>query len=148
MTLNDWADIATIVTAAAVLVAILSFVGDRSQRHREFESLYVQRYWAIHDRQSADARLGRDAKLRKADRALALDYLRLCEDELEIRKLGLVTNRTWAVWSDAIEAGIATPLSRELIDERPAELHYVRQFASDHVDPYKGWKLWAKWNGL
>lgn len=78
MNLNDWADIATIVTAAAVLVAILSFVGDRSQRHREFESLYVQRYWAIHDRQSADARLGRDAKLRKADRALALDYLRLC----------------------------------------------------------------------
>lgn len=79
---------------------------------------------------------------------LRFDYLRLCEDELEIRKLGLVTNRTWAVWSDAIEAGIATPLSRELIDERPAELHYVRQFASDHVDPYKGWKLWAKWNGL
>jgi hypothetical protein len=148
LTLSDWANIATIVTAAAVIVAILSFIGDRSQRHREFESLYVQRYWAIHDRQSADVRLGRNGKLRKADRALALDYLRLCEDELEIRKLGLVTNRTWKVWADAIESGIATPLSRELLEERPAELHYVRQFARDHRDPYTGWRLWAKWNGL
>lgn len=148
MTLSDWADVATIVTAGAVIVAILSFIGDRSQRHREFESLYVQRYWAIQDRQSADVRLGLKRRLRKADRALALDYLRLCEDELEIRKLGLVTNRTWKVWSDAIESGIATPLSQQLLAERPSEFEYVREFALDPRDPYAGWTPWAKWNGL
>lgn len=148
MALSDWADVATIVTAGAVVVAILSFIGDRSQRHREFESLYVQRYWAIQDRQSPDVRLGRKRRLRKADRALALDYLRLCEDELEIRKLGLVTNRTWKVWSDAIKSGIATPLAQELLAERSSEFEYVRRFALDLRDPYAGWTPWAKWNGL
>lgn len=148
MTLSDWANVATIVTAAAVVVAILSFIGDRSQRHREFESLYVQRYWAIQDRQSADVRLGLRRPLRKADRALALDYLRLCEDELEIRKNGLVTNRTWKIWAAAIQTGIASPLCRELIAERPAELVFLRDFARNPRDPYTGWKVWAKWNGL
>ncbi|MCR2817307.1 hypothetical protein NQ166_00490 [Microbacterium sp. zg.Y1090] len=148
MTLTDWADIAAIVTAAAVVIAILSFVGDRSQRHREFESLYVQRYWTLRDRESADVRLGAGHRLSKEDRALALDYLRLCEDELEIRKLGLVTNRTWRVWSDAIYSGISTPVSRELIDERPDELQFVRQFACDRRDPYTGFRPWAWWNGM
>lgn len=148
LTLSDWANIATIVTAVAILFAILSLIGDRRQRHREFENLYVQRYWAILDRQSADFRLGVKDKIRKSDRALALDYLRLCEDELELRKLGLVTNRTWESWAEGIKTGINTPLCKELIDERPLELTFVRRFAGDHHDPYKGWAPWAAWNGL
>lgn len=142
------ADIATVVTALAVIVAILSFVGDRSQRHREFESLYVLRYWAIGDRLSPERRLGRPRRLSKKDEALALDYLRLCEDELEIRHLGLVTNKTWQVWAEAIWAGISDPVSVRLMAERPEEFEFARRFARERRDPYSGTRWWAKWNGL
>ena len=148
MTLSDWANIATIVTAVAIFFALLSLIGDRRQRHREFENLYVQRYWAILDRQSADFRLGVKDKIGKSDRALALDYLRLCEDELELRKLGLVTKQTWNSWAEGIKNGINNPLCRELMDERPLELTFLRKFARDHNDPYRGSAPWAMWNGL
>lgn len=152
-TLGYWADFATIVTAFAVVIAVLSFINERNQRHRDFEGLYVQRYWDIQDRHSPRYRLQSRRRLSDHDRALILDYLRLCEDELEIRKLGLVTHKTWKrVWSDAIATGINSPACQKLIKERPGEFAYVRKFDVDHRDPYpgsKGWLWpWSKINGL
>lgn len=148
MTLGDWADIATIATAAAVMVAILSFIGDKSQRHREFESLYVQRYWAIQDRRSVADRLGSRRLRTRRDQAVALDYLRLCEDELEVRKLGLVTNKTWRVWAPSIASALTDSRNQRLLARRPDEFEHIRVFAVSGQDPYAGNRLWAKWNGL
>jgi hypothetical protein len=50
MSLSDWADIGAIVTAVAVVFAVFQVVTARTQRHREFENMYVQRYWQILDR--------------------------------------------------------------------------------------------------
>lgn len=46
------------MTAVAVVSAVLQLVGSRTQRHREFENLYVQRYWQLLDGMSARMYMG------------------------------------------------------------------------------------------
>lgn len=150
-----WADIATIVTAVAVLIAILTFVGDRQQRHREFENLYVQRYWTVVDRHSNAFQVR--GEMRKSDERVVVDYLRLCEDQIEVRGLGLITHKTWRVWGPSIRAAVQEPRLNSTLDYMPADSFTgLRKFCSDGRDPYFPHgrihsafrKAWSKVNGL
>lgn len=44
------------------------------------------------------------------ERHLAIAYLRLSEDELDLRKQGFITDRTWAIWSEGIRAQLRAPI--------------------------------------
>jgi len=52
------ADIALIVTAAGVLAAVFGLRQSNRERQRQFEAMYVQRYWSILDQLSLDALAG------------------------------------------------------------------------------------------
>ncbi|OFU57155.1 hypothetical protein [Corynebacterium sp. HMSC11E11] len=98
--------------AAIVVTAILGFYALRSSlyiRRREFEDIYVQRYWEINDRLPVEVRLKLMVQeshpfdvADEGTRRAIWDYLMLCEDEIDLRAHGQVTDETWSIWSDSI----------------------------------------------
>ncbi len=72
-------------TLLGVLAAVFQLSQVRKQRIREFEDLFVVRYWAIMDRLSVEGLECIPPEDRSvvscADRAAVLSYLRLSEDE-------------------------------------------------------------------
>jgi hypothetical protein len=98
--LLDLANAATAVGGLALLFAILPFRQAQKQRLRDAEHWYVERYWAIQDRIPIGEVAGRLVKL-PSEKDL-FDELRLCEDELDLRQSGFITNATWRIWSASI----------------------------------------------
>ncbi|QDB79585.1 hypothetical protein FE251_09520 [Georgenia wutianyii] len=86
-------------------------------RRREFEDIYVQRYWEISNRLNLDLRIGSysggdfaelaDAEDKDAQYLAMWDYLALCEDQIDLRKSGNVTDEAWAVWSSSIAGTVS-----------------------------------------
>ena len=66
--------------------------------------LYVQRYWCLMDKLSLSALRGTpSSEVDDEDEKVVRAYLRLCEDQLELRKQGWLTNATWCLWSAGME---------------------------------------------
>ena len=102
-----------IVTALAIVMGAWQLLFHGRQMHRDFEMLYVERYWHIMDNRSTEWRNG--GELQPSDRGVVQDYLQLCEDEIDLRKLGRVTDNTWGFWANAIVAQTKSgPYSDEL----------------------------------
>jgi hypothetical protein len=130
---------ATFITAIATLGALCAAVGQlyllRKQRRRDFEDLFVQRYWGIMDRLTIEAiecKPPKDRKVLPEDRRAVVSYLRLCEDELDLRAQNWVSADTWRIW----HAGIASQLKRwpfdvvwKEVSAREAESGQLGQFA-------------------
>lgn len=149
MNLSDWADIGTIFAAAAVVFAVFQVVGARTQRHREFENLYVQRYWQILDRLPDRLYLNHEIRVpRRDERRLAVAYLRLCEDEVDLRKQGFITDRTWAIWSEGILAQLRANIYADSLAEHADLLPSLTQFAHSGQDPLSWNKFPRWWSGL
>ncbi|GLZ51347.1 hypothetical protein Acsp07_09640 [Actinomycetospora sp. NBRC 106378] len=103
-------NISAVVTAVGVVLAALSIRAAQRQRLRSFEAFYVQRYWSLMDSMSLAAlRLEADYKLRTRDEKAVRSYIRLCEDECELREKGWITDATWKIWAD----GMKVQLERE-----------------------------------
>src|SRR5580658_3991181 len=95
-------DIALIVTAAGVLAAVFSLRQSNRERLRQFEAMYVQRYWSVLDQLSLDALAGSTKEPpSEADLKAIRAYLFLCEDELEMRGRGYIADSTYKIWADA-----------------------------------------------
>lgn len=143
-------DAVAIVTAVAVIFVVFQLVGDRTSRHREFENLYVQRYWNLMDQLSFDPQyLPPEAPISPQDRKLCLAYLRLCEDEVELRSQGYVTDQTWLIWAEGIKAQAGTGLFIDILKNQPEEqLPALRGFLRDGKDPLNKLFLVRWWSGL
>ncbi|MGH1549189.1 hypothetical protein ACRAWB_08450 [Leifsonia poae] len=141
--------LATAVTALAVVFAAGQLRVAREQSHRDFENLYVQRYWSLLDKFSVDATLeeARTAAT-PSDRAIALNYMRLCEDQLDMRRLGRITHQTWGFWSGAIRESMSEPSYVKLRDEYPSSFGQIRAFMVSGDDPFKGNRFVAWLGGL
>lgn len=92
------------ITALGVIVAIVSLIlslrASKRQRQRQFEAMYVQRYWVLMDRLSLDAYRGIGGdELSDEDQRAILAYFRLCEDQLEVRQNSWISDSTWNIWS-------------------------------------------------
>lgn len=91
--------VASMITAIGVVFGGVSLRNSQLQRHRQFESLYVQRYWTLTDRFTCKIVFGCGGEeLSPEEEALVLAYLRLCEDQLEMRQLGWITKHTHRAW--------------------------------------------------
>jgi hypothetical protein len=116
-------EIAWVATAVGVILVARSIRVANLQRRRQFETIFVQRYWALIDQLSLDAQKGRQpplvevddltatpwhSQIKETDRRVVRSYLRLCEDELELRQEGWISRETWAIW----QTGIAAQLER------------------------------------
>ncbi|HUZ56106.1 MAG TPA: hypothetical protein VMU94_26725 [Streptosporangiaceae bacterium] len=95
--------IALIVTALGVLGVIYSLRQNHRERLRQFEAMYVQRYWSIIDRLSLEVLTGQDNyTLTDDDEKAIRAYFFLCEDELELRAEKCIADHTYRIWADGI----------------------------------------------
>ena len=141
--------LASVVTALAVVFAAGQLRVAREQSHRDFENLYVQRYWSLLDKFSVEATLDEArAAATPADHAIALNYMRLCEDQLDMRRLGRITNKTWSFWSAAIQESMSEASYVKLRNDYPSSFGQIRMFVVRGEDPFKGNRLVAWFGGL
>lgn len=144
-------DIATCVTALGVLIGVFGLRAARIQRLREFETFYVQRYWAIMDRLSIQGWRGEPTDpMPEGDEKAALAYLRLCEDQLELRRDGWITTATRKVWSAGLRQQLTRwPFNQLWADQSaqyPTDFTLLRKHSADRdYDPLKiRWiRIWS-----
>jgi hypothetical protein len=109
------ADIALIVTAVGVLAAVFGLRQSNRERLRQFEAMYVQRYWSILDQLSLGALdMSAPGSVNADDRKAIRAYLFLCEDELEMRGRGYIADSTYKIWSEAAKAQLEQPMFEEV----------------------------------
>lgn len=137
------------LTASAIVFAAWQLLFHSRQMHRDFEVLYVQRYWGLMDERSDKFLL--NGELVETDRRVVRAYLQLSEDEIDLRSLGRVTDNTWRFWSRAITDQCTAPGYREELSVLPTTMYPgVRKNleAGRAYDPLEhGW-LWRKVHGL
>lgn len=100
MTIDVWSLVLQVATLLAVVVAAWQLLFHSRQMHREFEAMYIARYWELMDRRST--RWVISGRQTREDCVVAKSYLQLCEDEIDCRRIGRVTDNTWAFWREAI----------------------------------------------
>lgn len=149
----NWTDIAGVIIAALTFltigVAAIQLIFHSRQMHREFENLYVARYWELMDRRSRSFVVDRIPT--EKDRPIIRAYLQLSEDEIDLRRLGRVTDNTWRFWADAILEQCSTAGYREELELAPAtDYPNVRHLieTSGEVDPLSAKWGWRKRHGL
>jgi hypothetical protein len=147
----DWLEpVAWAATALTVIIAILTVRAAHLQRRRQFETIYVQRYWTLLDQLSLDALRSRQRpQISVTDQRVIRSYLRLCEDELELRQAGWITRETWRIWQSGITAQLKrwpfeqvwSEVDRETGPKRPngtlEEFALLRDFLSAGRDPLR-----------
>ena len=112
------ADIALIATAVGVLAAVFGLRQSNRERLRQFEAMYVQRYWSILDQLSLDALAGSTKEPpSEADLKAIRAYLFLCEDELEIRGRRYIADTTYKIWTDAAVTQLQQPMFRAVWEQ-------------------------------
>ncbi|GHD81932.1 hypothetical protein CLV85_0133 [Salinibacterium amurskyense] len=136
------------VTALAIIFAAWQLLFHSRQMHREFEQLYVTRYWVLMDQRSAGFTI--TGRARKEDRPVVRGYLQLCEDEIDLRRLGRVTDNTWEFWAGATLDQVAAPAySKELATLRRDDYQLLRELIrTEGADPLRRNWLWRKTHGL
>ena len=125
-------DIALFITAIGVLGAVFGLRQNYLERLQQFEGKYVARYWDILDQLSLDALRGSCPDLiSEEDNKSMRSYILLCEDELEMRKNGYISDDTYQLWADGIKGQLQQPMFRKAWQEVKDEA------ASNHNFPYK-----------
>lgn len=88
-------------------IRALSIRASQRQRLRQFEGFYVQRYWALMDKLSLDALRGIPLEtVRTSDQKAVRAYIRLCEDECELRVKGWIADATWSIWAEGMKISL------------------------------------------
>jgi hypothetical protein len=128
--------IATSVTAVGVVVAVLGLRASQRQRLRQFENLYVQRYWALMDKLSLEALRGVViGEPNEDDEKIVRAYFRLCEDQIELRCAGWISDSSWSIWFDGMRAQLKRQpfqsLWEKVQDESPAEFTLLREWGRE-----------------
>lgn len=142
------ADGATIVTGFAVVFALVQFFQSRKQRCRDADQWYVDRYWLLQDQKSVKRRIDGSIKTVVPLHILHAE-LRLCEDELDARANGWVTNDSWTVWSPSIIAMANDRQAMSLLERLPrTEMVRLREYLLDSKDPQQISVLTQVWRGI
>ncbi len=128
------ADVVLVVTALGVLGAAYGLRQNNLERLRQFEEMYVNRYWSLLDLLSLDALKGSDPKvISNSDERAIRAYIRLCEDELEMRKAGYIGNDTYALWA----AGICKQFEQDMFARVWKEVKGEDTFPYDYLTHLK-----------
>lgn len=136
--------IAAVVTAVGVVFAGIQLRAEQLQRNRQFEVLYVERYWSLIDELSLAALRGEGEihHLSEKDRKILEMYVRLCEDQLEMRAAEAITTWTYEQWRSGLLAARKRPLICSVIKEVSADeatpCEHLRKLLKDEdYDPLK-----------
>lgn len=146
-------EISLIVAVIGVLGAFLGFRQVYRGRQRQFEMLYIERYWSILDRLSLDALRGnRSQDESDGDARAAWAYLRLCEDELELRAACWISDSAYNMWAPGIRSQLEQPVFRDVwadaqaatAGSAAAQFTYLRELMNDETGSYDPCEL-ARW---
>ncbi|MET7830956.1 hypothetical protein ABZT23_40650 [Streptomyces sp. NPDC005386] len=141
----------TLVAAGVALITLVtSSLSTARARVKAIEDAYVERYWQIIDRFPPEALVGQEriAPLSREECQTVRLYLRLCEDELELRQLGWVGRETWKQWRPGIwtqlrqwpVAGEWTPIRDRRL--APDQFTLLRKLDTDACfEPYRARRL-------
>lgn len=129
------------ITAVAILFAGWQLLFHSRAMHRELEMAYVSRYWQLMDDRSPSFVLTREAG--EGDEVVIFRYLQLCEDEIELRKLGRVTDATWKFWAKSMHQQASVRSYHAVLDQTPSdEFVFLRKLLKDgpeHDPMNQGW---------
>lgn len=140
----------------AFAVAAYQNLLTRRQRVRDFELSFIERYWTLCDR-IRSPRSGRAgySKLVVDERPDIELYLELCEDEVDMRRLGMISDYTWNVWREGIVSALEhEPYRtvwleiREVTTGRYAHLRDIdqrREAGTVHSYDPCDLRLWTRW---
>lgn len=148
----NWAEAVTAIislfTLLAVGLAAIQIRHVNRQMHRELEMQYLLRFWQLMDRRSRTLRL--KMRTTRDDRVLFQEYLGLCDDQVQLRSLGRVTDHTWAYWKRDIRAMcVSPPVAKELARSNIEAYPHLRSLlALSTYDPLTRSRMWRVWNGL
>jgi len=107
-------DIALFVTAIGVLGVVYGLRQSYRQRLRQFEAMYIRRYWSLLDIFSLDLLIGSAlGQISTDDEKAIRSYFFLCEDELEMRAKKYIADSTYRAWA----AGMLEQLERVRLSE-------------------------------
>lgn len=127
-------DIALIVTALGVIGVMFGLRQSYRERLRQFESLYVERYWKILDQLSlAAVKASCAASVSPEDEKAIRNYILLCEDELQMRQGGYISDSTYTVWADGMREQLGRQMFKEIWAEVIDEAKEHRTFPHEHL---------------
>jgi hypothetical protein len=112
-----------VLNILSFVVAIIGVVGllfslrqAYRARLRQFEERYVERYWSILDSLSLAALSISDQLTDHDDEKTIRKYILLCEDELQMRKNGYISDETYYEWADGMLDQLQQPMFKEVWD--------------------------------
>lgn len=146
--LTNLANAATVLTGVAVMFAFIPFFQARKRQRQEADQWYVDRYWQLQDLKRPRRRLNGKV-IQYVPFGVRWAELRLCEDELDARANGWITNDSWALWKSAILSHRDDPAMRQILSQTPDdELVQLRRYWSTGEDPISisAWRQF--WRGL
>ena len=126
----------------SLVVAIIGVVGllfslrqAYRARLRQFEEKYVERYWSILDSLSLAALSISDQLPDHDDEMTIRKYIFLCEDELQMRKNGYISDETYYEWADGMLDQLKQPMFKEVWDriQDEANQHKRGVFAYENL---------------
>ena len=153
--MNYFSLILNAITCLAILLAVWQLLFHARQMHRDMEMHFVEQYWQILSKATTEWRLTYllEAPTSAEDKRVVHEYLQLCEDEIDLRANGRVTDSTWFLWASAINTVASIEHFDETIRDAP-ELMYPRLRVmmqspdpSGH-DPLGKNKIWRRFHGL
>ena len=154
-TYASWSIVFQAVTATAIILAAWQVTYHARQMHRDLEMEYVKQYWDIVKSSSNKWRASHflEEPDSEADARAIVDYLQLCEDELELRRNARVTDSTWALWAAAIASVMNMPHFRQALSGTPDEMYVeLRTMLTSQqpktYDPLKRSLIWRRLHGL
>jgi hypothetical protein len=132
--------VSSFATAVGLFLAVIGLRQVQRQRLRQFEALFVSRYWTLMDRLSLQAMRGDEHEPhRDEDERVVRAYLQLCEDELDLRSQGCFTDSTWAVWADGMQVQLQRwPFSQiwhRVEKDETGTFEMLREFNAGAPDP-------------
>jgi hypothetical protein len=151
MTIN----VTFVIAAIGVAGAIFALRQSYRQRLHQFEAMYVQRFWAISDRFSlvAISKYPPTGRLCESDEKAIRAYLRLCEDELEVRAGGWIGDAAYSIWRTAIRLQMKRPAFDQVWQRVRAEDGFLYKRLDCLLDSHSGesydpcgmpkWRRWV-----
>jgi hypothetical protein len=83
-------------------------------RLRQFEDKYIERYWSILDKLSLEALSLAEQDPKRSDEEAIRRYILLCEDELQARANGYISDATYFEWADGMLDQFKQPMFKEI----------------------------------
>lgn len=115
--------IAESITALAIFFAGWQLLFHSRAMHRDLEMTYVKRYWELMDERSRQFVLTGTPDNDAGDDRVIARYHQLCEDELQLRATGRVTDATWTFWAEAMYMQNALPAYAAGLESAPPDAY-------------------------